>query len=193
MTAERRSNRITDPDGATVEILALPTDEGSLEELLRDLFEKHWDKITFGPLIQGAAWEIRAPHAPTHIGMLDGYLTVAFGTSHFHLCIGAHKGPRSDPTPEALARHRRTARAEMYRRLDKSGAPVSWGLRLFNGHNEQQATILLPNPFLSPDSDKVLKTPDWSRLTLWDRLRARWLSLTEPDPLDRSGRGFSHG
>jgi len=27
-----------------------------LEELLRDLFEKHWDKITFGPLIQGAAW-----------------------------------------------------------------------------------------------------------------------------------------
>src|SRR5262249_43216920 len=72
-------------------------------------------------------------------------------------------------------RHRRTARAELYRRLDQSRAPVSWGLRLFNGHDEQQATILLPNPFLSPDSDKVLKTPDWSRLELWDRLRPRWL------------------
>src|SRR5262244_3083771 len=118
-----------------------------------------WNKITFGPLIQGAAWEIRAPHPPTHIGMLDGYLTVAFGVSHFHLCIGPHKGPPIDPAPEALAHHRRTARAELYRRLDKSGAPVSWGLRLFNGHREQQTTILLPNPFLAPDTDKILKTP----------------------------------
>ena len=52
MTTDPRPERVTDPDGAAVEILALPTDEGSLEELLRDLFEKHWDDITFGPLIQ---------------------------------------------------------------------------------------------------------------------------------------------
>jgi hypothetical protein len=193
MTGETQSRRVTDPDGATVEIFPLPVDQPSLEELLRDLFEKHWDKITFGPLIQGAAWEIRAPHAPTRVGMLDGYLTVVFGASHFHLCIGPHKGPRNNPTPAALARHRRTARAELYRRLDKSGVPVSWGLRLYNGHDEQQATILLPNPFLSADGDKVLQTPDWSRLELWDRLRARWLELSEPDPFDRAGRGFSHG
>ena len=192
MTTATRSQTVGDPDGATVEIFPLPTDEGSLEELLRDLFEQHWDKITFGPLIQGAAWEIRAPHAPTQVGMLDGYLTVAFGTSHFHLCIGPHQGTRSSPTPPARAHHRRTARAELYRRLDKSGAPVSWGLRLFNGHDEQQITILLPNPFLSAD-DKILKTPDWSRLELWDRLRARWLGATDADPVDRSGRGFSHG
>jgi hypothetical protein len=193
MTANMRPERVTDPDGAIVETFPLPTDEASLEELLRGLFEQHWDKITFGPLIQGAAWEIRAPHAPAHVGMLDGYLTVAFGASHFHLCIGPHKGTRDNPTPEALARHRRTARAELYRRLDKSGAPVSWGLRLHNGKGEQQVTILLPNPFLSSDSDKVLQTPDWSRLELWDRLRSRWLGLTEPDPPDRSGVGFSHG
>jgi hypothetical protein len=193
MTAETRSKRVTDPDGAIVEIHPLPTDEATLEALLRDLFEEHWDKITFGPLIQGAAWEFRATNAPTHIGMLDGYLTVAFGASHFHLCIGPHKGSRNNPTPKALARHRRTARAELYRRLDKSGAPVSWGLRLYNGHDEQQATILLPNPFLSPDADKVLETPDWSRLDLWDQLRARWLGMTEPDPFDRSACGFNHG
>ena len=192
MAAEISPERVTDPDGAVVQAFSLPTDEASLEELLRELFEQHWDKITFGPLIQGAAWEIRAPHAPTHLGMLDGYLTVAFGASHFHLCIGPHKGPRGHPT-EALARHRRTARAELYRRLDKSGAPVSWGLRLYNGKGEEQVTILLPNPFLSPDSDRVLKTPDWSRLELWDRLRSRWLGLTEPDSVDRSGRGLSHG
>jgi hypothetical protein len=193
MTPDTRPDRVVDADGASVETFALPTDEASLEALLRDLFEKHWDKITFGPLIEGAAWEIRASHAPTHIGMLDGYLTVVFGASHFHLCIGPHKGPRNAPTGEALARHRRTARAELYRRLDKSGAPVSWGLRLFNGHGEQQTTILLPNPFLSTDTDKVLKTSDWSRLDLWDQLRARWLDMTEPDPRDRSGRGFNHG
>jgi hypothetical protein len=193
VTASSHNTTATDPDGATVELFPLPTDEASLEELLRELFEQHWDKITFGPLIQGAAWEIRAPHAPTHIGMLDGYLTVAFGVSHFHLCIGPHKGPSNDPTPEALAHHRRTARAELYRRLNKSGAPISWGLRLFNGHGEQQTTILLPNPFLAPGTDKILKVPDWSRLDLWDRLRARWLGLTDPDLLDRSARGFSHG
>lgn len=193
MIASTRPQEVTDPDGATVEILPLPTDEASLEELLRDLFENHWDKITYGPLIQGAAWEIRAPHAPTYVSMLDGYLTVAFGASHFHLCIGPHQGPRSNPTPEALARHRRTARAELYRRLDRSGAPVSWGLRLFNGGGEQQVTILLPNPFLSPASDEVLKTPDWSRLDLWDRLRERWFGLDQPDPSDRSSRGFTHG
>jgi hypothetical protein len=187
MAVDIRLQRVVDADGATHEIFPLPSDEASLEELLHDLFEKHWHQITFGPLIQGAAWEIRAPHAPTYVGMLDGYLTVAFGASHFHLCIGPHKGPPSNPTPEGLAQHRRTARAELYRRLDKSGAPVSWGLRLFNGQGEQQTTILLPNPHLSSETDKVLEMPDWSRLDLWDRLRARWLGFIEPDPFDRSG------
>jgi len=185
--------RLVDEDGASLDVFALPADEASLEALLRDLFENRWQEITFGPLIQGAAWEIRAPHAPTHVGTLDGYLTVAFGASHFHLCIGPHQGTRANPTPPTLARHRRTARAELYRRLDRSGAPVSWGLRLFNGEGEQQVTILLPNPFLSQDGEKVLKSPDWSRLALWDALRQRWCGLGEPDPIDRSGTGFRHG
>src|SRR5262249_9672658 len=154
------------------------------------LFENHWHEINFGPTIQGAAYEFKAPSPPTHIGMLDGYLTVAFGAPHFHMCIGEHKGTPSNPAPPALARHRRTSRAELYRRLDRSGAPVSWGLRLFNGDGEQQITVLLPNPFLDPETDKLRKPPDWSQLGLWDRLRARWLGLTEPDPVDRSGHRF---
>lgn len=188
-----RPERVVDLDGAVVEVFLLPTDEASLAELLRDLFERHWSAITFGPIIQGAAWELRAPHAPTNVGMMDGYLTVAFGASHFHLCLGLTRGPKHDPTSETLAHHRRTARAELYRCLDRSGAPTSWGLRLINGHGEQQATILLPNPFLSPGSDAVLREPDWSRLMLWDQLRAHWLGLVEPDPFDRSGRRFRHG
>jgi len=193
MTVDIQPHRLVEEDGASVEVFALPTDAATLEELLRDLFQNHWQQITFGPLIQGAAWEMRAAQAPDTVKMFDGYLTVAFGVPHFHICIGEHRGPHNNPVSPALARHRRTARAELYRRLSRSRTPISWGLRLFNGKNEQQITVLLPNPFLHPETGKVLKTPDWSRLALWDRLRARWLGLAEPDPFDRSCRGFRHG
>jgi len=183
--------RQIEPDGAAVDVFALPVDEASLEKLLRELFAEHWRDITFGPIIQGAAWEMRAARAPDVIGMMDGYLTIGFGGPHFHICIGEHRGTELSPVSSELACHRRTARAELYRRINRDGTPVSWGLRLFNGHGEQQITVLLPNPFLDRD-DKVLTTPEWSRLDLWDRLRAQWLSLTEPDPFDRAGCGFSH-
>jgi hypothetical protein len=186
--------RVIDPDGHAVEVFPLPTEEAALAALLRTLFEEHWEEIVFGPLIEGAAWEWRAPHAPSHVGLLDGYLTVAFGAAHFHLCIGPTKGPRSDPTPAALATHRRCARAEMFRRLDREeGVPTSWGLRLFNGAGEQQVTVFFPNPFLSPEGERVLDEPDWSRLALWDAMRARHLGATAPDPFDRSGKRFRHG
>jgi hypothetical protein len=186
------SERVTDEDGHVVEVFPLPTDEATLERVLRDLFESHWDQIVFGPIIQGAAWEFQAPHAPTHVGVLDGYLTVAFGAPHFHLCIGPTTGSRANPTPPALAAHRRCARAELFRRLDRTGTPSSWGLRLWNGHGEQQATIIFPNPFLSADGTKALREPDWSRLALWDEMRSRYTGLTAPDPVDRSGTGFRH-
>jgi hypothetical protein len=184
--------RVTDPDGRAAEVFPLPTDPETLEALLRELFERHWDAIVFGPIIQGAAWEMRAAHAPSYVGMLDGYLTVAFGASHFHLCIGPTQGPQDNPTPPALARHRQTARAELYRTLDDEGAPVSWGLRLFNGEGEQQVTIFFPNPFLSPDTGRILEEPDWSCLALWDAMRSRWTGATGPDPVDRSATRFAH-
>ncbi len=184
--------RVIDEDGAPLDVWALPIDQASLEELLGGLFKEHWHEITFGPIIQGAAWEMHATEPPTRVKMFDGYLTVAFGVPHFHICIGEHKGPHNNPVAPALAQLRRTGRAELYRRLSRAGTPTSWGLRLFNGKGEQQITVLLPNPFLDPETDKVLKVPDWSRLALWDRLRARWLGLEAPDPVDRSGRGFRH-
>jgi hypothetical protein len=193
MTGSSVPQRVIDEDGAPLDVFALPVDAASLEALLRDLFENHWRDITFGPIIQGAAWEMHAAAPPTTVKMFDGYLTVAFGVPHFHICIGEHKGPHNNRASPELAHHRRTSRAELYRRLSGAGTPVSWGLRLFNGKNEQQITVLLPNPFLHPETDKVLKVPDWSRLALWDRLRARWLNLTEPYPFDRSARRFGHG
>lgn len=182
--------RMLEPDGTPLDVFPLPTDRGSLEELLRDLFENHWREIVFGPLIEGAAWEMRAD-APPRIGLLDGYLTVAFGVPHFHICIGETKGMRSNPTPPEVARRRRTARAELYRRMRRSCVPMSWALRLFNGAGEQQITVLLPNPFLDRDTDRFLPEPDWSRLALWDKLRARWFGLEEPDPIDRSATRFA--
>ena len=186
--------RVVDDDGAPVEIFPLALEPALLERVLRELFEHHWADIVFGPIIEGAAWEMRAPHAPSHVGVMDGYITIAFGPAHFHLCIGPTKGMPRNPTPPALARRRQCARAELFRRLDRdSGAPNSWGLRLFNGAGEQQMTVFFPNPFLSPSGDKVLKQPDWSRLALWDEMRARYAGAGGPDPFDRSGKAFRHG
>ena len=56
----------------------------------------------------------------------------------------------------------------------------------------QQITVLLPNPFLDSETGKLRKTPDWARLAMWDSLRARWLGLAVPDPVDRAGKHFRH-
>lgn len=173
----------------TLEVFPLPTDEPTLLALFTDLFQEHWNEIRFGPLIQGAVFEIAAPQAPRGIGMLDGYLTVDFGSWHFHLCIGEHRGSPGHPVEPALAYHRRTHRAELYRNVT-GGAPISWGLRLYNGADEQQITIMLPNPFLSEEMH-ISPKPDWARLALWDHLRERFLRLG-PDDRDRSASRFVH-
>ncbi|MEM9774755.1 MAG: hypothetical protein AAF902_09260 [Chloroflexota bacterium] len=175
----------------TLEIFDLSTDVDFLNRLLEDIFTNHWDKILFGILIQGAVFEIKANHAPEKIGYLDGYLTVDFGPWHLHICTGEHKGSKRRPASAELAQIRKTSRAELYRRLNPDGSPGSWGLRLFNGRDENQLTIFLPNPFLS-DEMEFLKTPEWSRLALWDYLRATYLGCTDPDPKDRTGTRLVH-
>src|ERR1700756_5052796 len=90
-----RPRRMTDVDGSRIDVFPLPVEEAALETLLRDLFENHWHEITFGPIIQGAAWEMKADAPPTAVKMFDGYLTVAFGVPHFHICIGEHRGPHN--------------------------------------------------------------------------------------------------
>jgi hypothetical protein len=173
----------------TLEVWDLAPSEALLLALLRTLFIEHWREITFGPLIQGAAWEIRATEPP-RLSFRDGYLTVDLGASHFHLCIGEHRGEGDTPCDPALAAHRRTARAELFRRINRDGAPDTWGLRLVNGGGEEQMTVLLPSPFLS-DRLEFLAEPDFGRLALWDRLRREYLGLG-PDGRDRSGRRMTY-
>ncbi len=177
---------LEDPHRGRLEIWPLPAEESFLHDLLKRLFEDHWHDLTFGPLIPGAAWEIRVPNAPTRVHLNNGYLTVDFGLWHFHLCIGEFTGV----APE-LAAQRRTARVELYRRVNQDDQPVSWGLCLYNQAGHQQMTILFPNPLLTAEQ-KISKTPDWSRLALWDRLRHDYLGLP-PDPVDRSSTGFGGG
>lgn len=179
---------IDEPGMGLLEVFPLPVDESTLHSLLADVFTNYWQSVRFGPLIQGAAYEIAAPCA-AHVTMLDGYITFDFEAWHLHLCIGEHHGSRRTPTPPALARHRRTARAEFFR-IVSSGAPTSWGLRLFNGADEQQLTVMFPNPFLS-DTGKRLHPPDWTRLSAWDGLRQRHLGM-ESDPRDRAATTFYH-
>ena len=188
---QKTSKIVVEPGNGTLELFPLPVNELFLLELLTDIFTHFWDVILFGINVQGAVWEIRAPNAPEKIGLLDGYLTVDFGCWHFHICIGEHKGSTHDPVSPELAHHRRTARAELYRSLKENGSPVSWGLRLFNGNDEQQMTVFLPNPFISIEQ-KVLKEPVWEQLTLWDHLRKKYLGLG-PDEKDRMARKFIHG
>ena len=188
--SQARGEIADEPGNGRVEMFALDTSEAALYTLCRDLFENCWQDLVFGILIQGAAWEIRAPGAPRRIGLLDGYLTVDLGVWHFHLCIGPHKDTRKSPTSPELARIRRTARAELYRLLGPDGAPMTWGLRLFNGNGEQQMNVFFPNPFLT-EAGKITKVPDWNRLAIWDRVCQSALGR-RPDARDRSGTGFWH-
>ena len=75
-------------------------------------------------------------------------------------------------------------RAALYRTRGGSCLPVSWGLRLLNGHDEQMITVFLPSPFLDATGHHRLREPDWSRLGLWDVIRHEFLGL-DADPLDR--------
>jgi hypothetical protein len=139
-----------------------------IQRLLIEILEQHWRDVTIGPLIEGAAWEIRFAQPPK-LSMLDGYLTVDTGPWHFHLCVNDHAGA---PTPERAAR-RRVARAAFYREHGDSCLPMSWGLRLWNGWDEQMVTVLFPNPYFDPD-DGMHPEPRWERLAVWEDLRRRY-------------------
>ncbi len=184
------SHIIDEPGIGRLEVFPLEPALDVLQPLLTDMFENHWHEIVFGPMVQGAVFEIRPRSAPARIGVMDGYLTVDFGDWHIHLCIGPHKGPAREPTPADVAAHRQCGRAELYRILGHDGAPRSWALRLHNGEDEQMMTVFFPNPYLT-NADKILKTPDWSRLAMWDKFRKTYLGL-DPDPLDRTAKGFGH-
>lgn len=181
---------VRDAEGRrTREVWPLPAEEAFLEPFLRQLFEKHWQGLVFGPLIQGAAYEFRCPSAPRKITLFDGYLTVHFGGGgHFHLCIGENMGSDSNPTPAALRAHRKPSKAQLFRGFGRDGKPLSWGFEMWNGKDEPMISVFFPNPFLT-DDDRIADAPDFSRLSVWRAVARTWLGR-EPEALDEEGRGF---
>lgn len=182
------SYRVDELGHGDLEIFPVAVTEAGLRNVLDRLFTHWWPHFHFGTIIQGAVYELRAPHAP-ELSILDGYLTIGFEGWHVHLCIGEHAGPPGHPVEPALARLRRCTYAELAR-VWVEGAPRSWMFRMYNGASEQQLTVLLPNPFLD-DDQHPLSEPDWARLECWDELRRLLLDL-DPDPRDRSGARFVH-
>lgn len=165
-------------DGSTTEYWDLDVAGDRVERLLTELFAEHWPHLTVGPLIQGAVFEARFTAAPT-LTMLDGYMTVDLGAWHFHLCVNDHR----DTTPEAAA-VRRVGRAAFFRTHGGGHTPMTWGLRLWNGRGEQMTTLLFPSPYYD---EKFVRRPepDWSKIDLWERVRARYAgtaSSSSPSP-----------
>ncbi len=155
-----------EPDGTTTEYEDVPVAGDRIARLLEELLTRHWDRVTVGPVIQGAAWEVRFT-APPALSTQDGYLTADLGSWHFHLCV-------TDPGGDArLARVRRVARAAFFRTTGGPCVPASYGLRLWNGLGEQMITVFFPNPFFD-DAGARLAEPDASRTRLWDDFRRRY-------------------
>lgn len=154
-------------DGTTTTYDEVSAEGGRVERLLTELFTEHWQAITVGPLIEGAAYEIGFTSAPK-VSMLDGYLTIDAGSWHFHLCVNDHRAP---PSAE-LARVRRVARAAFFVTEGGACAGTTWGLRLWNGRGEQMITIMFPTPFYDGEW-RPLPEPQWSKLALWNDFRRR--------------------
>jgi hypothetical protein len=155
-------------DGTTVEYEDIPVEGDRIERLLTELFTEHWARITVGPVVQGAAWEIRFARRPS-LSMSEGYLTADAGGWHFHLCVG---DPSAGQRPD-LARARRVARAAFFRQTGGPCTPASYGLRLWNGLGEQMLTVFFPNPFFD-DEGRRLEAPDPDRTALWEDLKRRF-------------------
>ena len=156
-------------DGSVTRYDDVPVAGDTVARLLSELFSRHWSEITFGPIVEGSAWEVRLTAPPT-LTMRDGYLTVDTGAWHFHLCVDDHRG-RGDA---ALAAIRRVARAAFFRTDGGSCVPTSWGLRLWNGRGEQMITVFFPSPYHDHVTEERRREPDWSRTALWDAFRARF-------------------
>jgi len=160
------------PGGSVTEYDEVPVGGDAVERLLTELFSEHWAEVFAGPVIEGAAYEIRFTAKPA-LSMLDGYLTVDVGAWHFHLCVGDHRGAA---TPEEAAR-RRVARAAFFHADGGSCVPGSWGLRLWNGHGEQMITVFFPNPWLDDEQQRT-REPRWEKTALWKDLRRRYASAS---------------
>lgn len=181
MEQMRGAKVVANLDGSRTEYDDIPTDPATLERFFRELFEQHWDGITAGPILQGAAYELMYSKPPK-VTLSAGYLTVDTGEYHFHLYIGEPEGKATPARNPELAQQRCVSRAAFFRDVREDGkgcVPGSWGFRMWNGLGEQTITIYFPSPYF--EKQTMLKEPKWERLALWKRMRAEYAGVVETE------------
>jgi hypothetical protein len=162
------SRTVREADGSLTRYTDVAVAGDTVQRLLTEIFQDHWAQVFAGPVIEGAAYEIRFTSAP-RVSMLDGYLTIDVGAWHFHLCVNDHRGAAT----REQARIRRVGRAAFFHTEGGTCVPGAWGLRLWNGQGEQMITIYFPNPWLDDSAERVHE-PRWERTALWEALRRRY-------------------
>src|SRR5438445_5053180 len=96
-------------DGTVTTYDEVDVEGAGVERLLTELFTEHWPAITVGPLVEGAAYEIRFT-AAARVSTLDGYMTIDTGAWHFHLCVVDHRATQGSE----LSTTRRVARRAFF-------------------------------------------------------------------------------
>lgn len=158
-------------------------------DFLTDVFTRYWDRIVFGPVLDGAAYEWTCPCPPDRIECDGEFFTIGFNGPHFHLCIGTDApAAGGDTQREARMRQLRPASAAIFRSLDARGTPNSWGFEIRNADDLRVLSIYFPNPFVL-SGDQLASEPDWSRLDVWRDISKRYLGRG-PEPFDETSLGF---
>jgi hypothetical protein len=150
---------------------------------MNEIFEDNWKRITVGPWVLGAIFELTFEKKP-ELRVHNGYLTVDAGPWHFHLCIGTYQGSGSP----ASHGERRVSKIAFYDwRGNGSIKERSSGVRMWNGYGEQMTTIFFPHVLLG-EKPNTVGPANWENLRLYYEFRRRYLGEAVPDDLEAAGR-----
>ena len=166
--AEASGAVVHEADGSITRYADVAVTGDTIERLMLEVFRDHWAEIFAGPIIEGAAYEIRFTAPPTcRCSMAISPSTPAPGTS---ISASTTTGARRRPSRPGCAAW------DGPRSSTPTAAPVCparWGLRLWNGRGEQMVTVFFPNPWLDEAGERV-REARWDRTALWETLRRRY-------------------
>jgi len=166
-------------DGSTTLHEYFDASEQNLERLIRDIFENEWRRMTAGPWLRGAIFELTFDCKPD-VRISKGLVTVDAGSWHFHLTIGGAEGENALDRVKTVAFYQwRAARDSIKGR--------SHGVRMWNGRGEQLITCFFPHVLLG-DAPNVVGPVNWENLRSFYAFRSRYLGAPMPENLEQAGR-----
>ena len=173
--------------GGAIHYDDIPHGIDSIGPLLHLLFQKHWQQVQLGHVVEGSVLELEFADKPKICILYDGYLTVVTDSWHAHLCLEEHGGGPLRSTPDALRQERLIQRAALYRHCNEQGVAKSWGLQFWNGAGQKMMNVFLPNPFVGDDEDLLPeKKPQVEKLALYHDLEKIYVAGTQPIPYENN-------